>query len=461
LVKTLALIPAAAGSTQVPDMTGPSMTTLLSTLGGISAALVLVFFLISLLAAVLMHRPAQIWPAFFGLIGWGAAMGLGGAFLTMLIAARSGVMTWLNTDGGAGTVLAGFPASVKESLTAIAADPTPGLLLAGLLSIVGIGLGVVVWVIVWVSGQWIPLVVALLVLQSAGMAAPGMPRKWLSRGFSVLWTLLLTPVMVLIIWRVGKVGLESNTGYLGLLSGVLVLLACAFSFLIVQRMLPMGEGAGMGIGAAVMSASYLAGRASSAARRPGPSREQLAQRQLEHGADTAGGGESGGGGAGPGGPVPPALPSGAGAAGGSNGGGSTGSQRNDREKGNPGDPPVDGGGTGDPADPGAPNSWVDRLTARLTNAAAQKIPDAPGETHGTPVADADPSLGSAARARDGGAGSTRATQAAARSASPAPSTPAGAAQRHVPPAAAEEGSRRDQSDRGPAADRIRQKAGAT
>ena len=34
------------------------------------------------------HRPAQIWPAFFGLIGWGAAMGLGGAFLTMLIAAR-------------------------------------------------------------------------------------------------------------------------------------------------------------------------------------------------------------------------------------------------------------------------------------------------------------------------------------------------------------------------------------
>ena len=101
LVKTLALIPAAAGSTQVPDMTGPSMTTLLSTLGGISAALVLVFFLISLLAAVLMHRPAQIWPAFFGLIGWGAAMGLGGAFLTMLIAARGGVMTWLNTDGGA------------------------------------------------------------------------------------------------------------------------------------------------------------------------------------------------------------------------------------------------------------------------------------------------------------------------------------------------------------------------
>ena len=130
---------------------------------------------------------------------------------------------------------------------------------------IGIVLGVVVWVIVWVSGQWIPLVVALLVLQSAGMAAPGMPRKWLSRGFSVLWTLLLTPVMVLIIWRVGKVGLESNTGYLGLLSGVLVLLACAFSFLIVQRMLPMGEGAGMGIGAAMMSAaSWVAGRASSA-----------------------------------------------------------------------------------------------------------------------------------------------------------------------------------------------------
>ena len=102
---------------------------------------------------------------------------------------------------------------MTESLTAIAADPSPGLLLAGLLSAGRDGPGVVVWVVVWVSGQWIPLVVALLVLQSAGMAAPGMPRKWLSRGFSVLWTLLLTPVMVSDLWRVGNVGLESNTGY--------------------------------------------------------------------------------------------------------------------------------------------------------------------------------------------------------------------------------------------------------
>jgi hypothetical protein len=82
------------------------MTTLLSTLGGISAALVLVFFLISLPAAVLMHRPAQIWPAFIGLIV-GRGHGSGRCVLTMLITARSRVMAWLNTDGGAGTVLAG------------------------------------------------------------------------------------------------------------------------------------------------------------------------------------------------------------------------------------------------------------------------------------------------------------------------------------------------------------------
>ena len=213
---------------------------------------------------------------------------------------------------------------MKESLTAIAADPTPGLLLAGLLSIVGIVLGVVVWVIVWVSGQWIPLVVALLVLQSAGMAAPGMPRKWLSRGFSVLWTLLLTPVMVLIIWRVGKVGLESNTGYLGLLSGVLVLLACAFSFLIVQRMLPMGEGAGMGIGAAMMTARPVS-RGGPPAPRGGrvPPANSWRSGNWNTAPTPAGGGESGGGsGGGPGGPVPPALPSGAGAAGAADGGGS-------------------------------------------------------------------------------------------------------------------------------------------
>ena len=414
-------------------MTGPSMTTLLSTLGGISAALVLVFFLISLLAAVLMHRPAQIWPAFFGLIGWGAAMGLGGAFLTMLITARSGVMTWLNTDGGAGTVLEGFPASVKQSLTAIAADPTPGLLLAGLLSIVGIGLGVVVWVIVWVSGQWIPLVVALLVLQSAGMAAPGMPRKWLSRGFSVLWTLLLTPVMVLIIWRVGKVGLESNTGYLGLLSGVLVLLACAFSFLIVQRMLPMGEGGGMGIGAAVMSASYLAGRASSVARRPGPSREQLAQRHLEQAptrpaaaSRAAAVAEGPAARSRPRFPPEPGLPKAAAAAPGATGAAATRATRGIHRS-----PAAERASR--PARPVPRTSWVDRVSARLTNTARTGLPD-PGEAPGTPVDDADSFPGSDAGARDGGPGSTRATQAAARSASPASSTPPDSAQQHVPPA---------------------------
>jgi len=48
----------------------------------------------------------------------------------------------------------------------------------------------------------------------------------------------------------------------------------------------MGEGAGLGFGAAMMSvASWVAGRASSSGR-PGPSREQLAKRQLEHTADS-------------------------------------------------------------------------------------------------------------------------------------------------------------------------------
>jgi hypothetical protein len=458
LIKTLALIPAAAGSTQVPDMTGPSMTALLSTLGGISAALVLVFFLISLLAAGLMHRPSQIWPAFFGLVGWGAAMGLGGAFLTMLIAVRSGVMTWLNTDGGAGTVLEGFPASVSQSLTAIAADPKPGLLLAGLLSIIGIVLGVIVWVIVWVSGQWIPLVVALLVLQSAGMAAPGMPRTWLSRGFSVLWTLLLTPVMVLIIWRVGKVGLESNTGYLGLLSGVLVLLACAFSFLIVQRMLPMGEGAGMGIGAAMMSAaSWVAGRASSSGR-PGPSRQHMAQRHLEHAADPAGGGESGGGsGGGSGGPVPPALPTGTGAPdeGGSTAGHSGSANR--ANPGAPGSPPANGGVTAAGAD--APHSWVDRVAARLTSAAAQEIPGPTDTAPGT-VDDTAASPGPGGGQADGGAGSTRATPAVDRPATAAAPTPADPAEQPVSPPAPVDGPPRDHST-SRLADHTRQKAGVT
>jgi len=51
-------------------MTSRSWRDLLGVLGGISAALVLLFFLLSLLVAVLTHRPAAIWPAFFGLVCW-------------------------------------------------------------------------------------------------------------------------------------------------------------------------------------------------------------------------------------------------------------------------------------------------------------------------------------------------------------------------------------------------------
>ena len=210
------------------------------------------------------------------------------------------------------------------------------------------------------SGQWIPLVVALLVLQSAGMAAPGMPRKWLSRGFSVLWTLLLTPVMVMIIWRVGKVGLESNTGYLGLLSGVLILLACAFSFLIVQRMLPMGEGAGMGIGAAVMSAGP-SSRGGPPAPRGGrvPPGNSWRSGNWNTAADPAGGGERAAAAAdGPGGSGPArGFPRGAGAAGGP--AAAPGAGGTTARTGDPGHPPAGGGGATRPAGPaGAPASWV-------------------------------------------------------------------------------------------------------
>lgn len=308
LLKSLSLIPDAAASAQVPDMTGQSWRDLLGVLGGISAALVLLFFLISLLAALITHRPAAIWPAFFGLISWGAAMGLGGVFLTMLVRARDGTITMLTGSSDGRSVLEGFTTSVTDSVAAIAADPSPGLLLAGLLCIVGMVLAVVVWLVCWAASQWVPLVVALLVLQTAGLAAPGMPRRWLSRGFSALWTLLLTPPMVILIWRVGMLGLESNTGYLGLMIGVLVLAGCSFAFLVVPRMLPMGEGGGLGLGAALLSAaSWVAGRASTAGRR-NRSRQEMNDQHL----DAAGGSGASGGGGTDGDPTDPTGPAGAG-----------------------------------------------------------------------------------------------------------------------------------------------------
>ena len=312
LLKSLSLIPDAAAAAPPPDLTSRSWRDLLGVLGGISAALVLLFFLLSLLVAVLTHRPAAIWPAFFGLVCWGAAMGLGGTFLTMLVRARDGAITMLTGSSDGRSVLAGFTRSVTDSVSAIAADPTPGLLLAGLLCMLGMVLAVVVWLVCWVAGQWVPLVVALMVLQTAGLAAPGMPRRWLSRGFSVLWTLLLTPPMVILIWRVGMLGLESNTGYLGLLIGVLVLLGCAAAFLVVPRMLPMGESGSLGLGAALVSAaSWVAGRAS-AAGRAGRSRQQMNQQQLDASSDDPGGSAGGPDGSGPTGPSGPGGPGSAG-----------------------------------------------------------------------------------------------------------------------------------------------------
>jgi hypothetical protein len=326
LLKSLSLIPDVAASAQVPQMTGPAWRELLGTLGAISVGLLLVFFLISLLVAVITHRPGAIWPALLGLVSWGAVMGLGGVFLTMLVRVRDGVIGMLTGSGGGRSVLEGFTRSVTDSVAAIAADPSPGLLLAGVLCVIGMVLAVVVWLVCWVASQWVPLVVALLVLQTAGLAAPGMPRQWLSRGFSVLWTLLLTPPMVILIWRVGMLGLESNTGYLGLMVGVLVLAGCAFAFLVVPRMLPMGEGGGLGLGAALLSAgSWIAGRAS-AGGRGNRSRSELNQQQLDAAGDGAGpaGGASGAGGdpGGPDGPSDPGSGSGSSPAGGDPGGGS-------------------------------------------------------------------------------------------------------------------------------------------
>ena len=60
------------------------------------------------------------------------------------------------------------------------------------------------------------------------------------------------------------------------------------AFLIVQRMLPMGEGTGLGLGAALLTAaSWVAGRAPPAGRE-NPSRDQLNGRQLDTAPDDPG-----------------------------------------------------------------------------------------------------------------------------------------------------------------------------
>ncbi|RIJ77968.1 hypothetical protein D1871_04595 [Nakamurella silvestris] len=301
LVKQMSMIPDVAQASTVKSLQTPSWSKLFNTLATISLVMLTVFFMISLIVALVRQRPSLIWESFAGMIEWWVIIGLGGVFLTAFVRLRDQISTMLAGTGGGTSVMEKMTKHVTESLTDIAADKNPGTLLAGIAAFVGTAAGWVVWVVLKLSEYWVPLVIGILILQIGGRSAPGTPKKWMNRGLGVLWALLLIKPVVLLIYRVGMSQVESDTGYAGLFGAVLMLLVAACAPALIGAMFALGSSGKLGLGPAVLG-GLMAGKALGGGRgsasRAGKSSEEILDDQLDKtdtDSDTAagGGGKSG------------------------------------------------------------------------------------------------------------------------------------------------------------------------
>ena len=286
-------IPSAALGTGVPDMTGSDYRALFNTIAGIAAWVLIVLFLIATALALLRLRPGEAVVSFVGLIKFGFILGAGGALLTMFVQVRDAVSVTLAGAGGAETIIGtseitdrirSFSASTMAALTAAASVPSfAGGFLIALVNLFGMIAGFITWVVLKVSSQWIPLCLAILLLQTAGMAGPEQSRRWVSKGVTALWILLLAKPMVILVFRVGQAGMANSTGLDGYLVAILTLASCAVAPYVMWRMFPVGDGGPVGLvkalAAGAGSAMALHRMGGGASRQPGQSRESMNDKQ--------------------------------------------------------------------------------------------------------------------------------------------------------------------------------------
>ncbi len=288
MISALTYIPQAIAESNVPDMQTVAWSSLFNRIAGVAAALLVLFFLIALATAIIRLKPGDIVPSLLGLVSWGFAMGVGGFLITSVIFVRDWITTALagGTSGAGSPVAAGFSANQNAAFTAlITAEHPVGLLGIGALGFIGTMLGYIVNAIIWASNQWIPLAIAIVLLQTAGMAGPKSTRKWVGMGIGLLWTLLLAKPMTMLVFRAGDATIASGTGFFAVLGGVMVLLTTVVAFIFLPRLFALGEGGPLGVGKAMAAAMGIAiaggriatsGRGSSgASTAPGSSRTDL------------------------------------------------------------------------------------------------------------------------------------------------------------------------------------------
>ena len=160
------MIGTAASNAPMPSLTGAD--TLFDTLAGVSGWIMLILLLLSLVGAVFTGRMGQIIPASVGVLRWGIAMGIGATVLSLAFAASNAASDAIARTGTSGKSIQAFARSITTLVMKIGGADILGWLLVAVLCLVGAVAAVVVWVILTMSYQFIPLAIALMILQMAG-----------------------------------------------------------------------------------------------------------------------------------------------------------------------------------------------------------------------------------------------------------------------------------------------------
>ena len=238
---------AAMTSTTAVDLDGgffPELTPLRQTVMGMSIALVLAFFLASIVRALAAGEPGAIIRA--------ALVDVPAAIMTMLL---SVTIAWillrivdeasLGVTGDVGAAMGGLSAS----LVAVDLLTTSGLLglIFGLLFIIG---AMLVWLQLLVRSALIYVLIVMAPLGFATRAHPG-TRQIARRTIEMGVALILSKFAVAVAFGVGSTAISSSNGVpegdgvalSGMMAGVAVMLMAAFMPWVILKAIPFVESA--------------------------------------------------------------------------------------------------------------------------------------------------------------------------------------------------------------------------
>ncbi len=253
---SMGMVQQAAATPQSVNLMG--FAPLFNRLAGISAIVVAIIFLLTLAVAGLTGRTGTILPAGVGLVQWAVTIALG----TTVVAALGGLLGSIaNVIGGSSSTdaITKLARGVSDAGTNLPNSVSGGWLLAFIFAVIATIAGAIIWLVLTVAPAFIPLAVALMILQASGLSSSGWGRKWLSRGFGILWAIvLLRPTITLVAQVAGQVALSDGMG--GIIAGSLLLVVAAIAPWWIGKQFPLAREDGFGMGAALLGGMAVASR---------------------------------------------------------------------------------------------------------------------------------------------------------------------------------------------------------